>query len=445
MAAMKRPLRIWLAGAVLALGAATGLWAGAGKAAAEAERVANWREDLHALVAGLAAPGMTVYLRRGLITRGQKDFSKLYPAATFHPALETLESDQPRLTDAEIVLRFRQLVASGHVAHNGIDVPAGPDFRRLPVVFHWYADGLAVDAATADYSPARRGRVVTIGGRTPERLLAELAPFLAYENDAWLRFRAAEALREEETLRQLGLVDNAGQVTLTIEKPGQGTYPVKVAFAAPGQPFPLVPFTAPGFAAAINIPTPLFLSRPLERFYWAEYLPEKNTVYVQYAQCAENPQQPFDAFTTEVLALVDAHPVCRVILDLRGNGGGDSRVINPLRRGLESRRKKLGPVAVLIGPATFSSGVDNAIDLWRGLDAKLVGEPTGGSPRAYGEVMTFTLPHSGLIVSYTTKLEGPGLDLLTPSLEPDVRVPYTFEDARAGRDPLLERALALER
>ena len=57
----------------------------------------------------------------------------------------------------------------------------------------------------------------------------------------------------------------------------------------------------------------------------------------------------------------------------------------------------------------------------------------------------FTLPHSGLIVSYTTKLEGPGLDLLTPSLEPDVRVPYTFEDARAGRDPLLERALALER
>ena len=131
----------------------------------------------------------------------------------------------------------------------------------------------------------------------------------------------------EETLRQLGLVDNAGQVTLTIEKPGQGTYPVKVAFAAPGQPFPLVPFTAPGFAAAINIPTPLFLSRPLERFYWAEYLPEKNTVYVQYAQCAENPQQPFDAFTTEVLALVDAHPACRVVLDLRGNGGGDSRVI----------------------------------------------------------------------------------------------------------------------
>jgi hypothetical protein len=79
-----------------------------------------------------------------------------------------------------------------------------------------------------------------------------------------------------------------------------------------------------------------------------------------------------------------------------------------------SRGKRLGPVAVLIGPATFTSAADNAIELWRGLDAKLVGEPTGGSPRSSGEVMTFTLPHAGLFVRYTTKLEGPGLDLATP-------------------------------
>lgn len=441
---MNRAQARWLPVAVLVLAAGSGLRAGAGGAAA-ADRVAHWREDLQALVMGLAAPGMTLDARRGLITRGQKDFSKLYPAATFHPAIATLESDLPRLTDAEIVLRFRQLVASGHVAHNGIDGPAGPAFRRLSVVFHWYADGLAVDAATADYATARRGRVVTIGGRTPERLLAELAPFLAYENEAWLRQRAADALREEETLRQLGLVDEAGQVALTVEKPNQGTFPVKVAFADPAQPLAMIPFTAPGFAAAIGVPTPLFLSRPHDVYYWAEYLPESNAVYLQYVQCAEDPQQPFESFTKEVLALVDAHPGCRVVIDLRRNGGGDSRVIGPLRRGLESRRKRLGPVAVLIGPATFSSAVDNAIDLWRGLDAKLVGEPTGGSPRSYGEVMSFTLPHSGLVVRYTTKLEGPGLDLATPSLEPDVRVPYTFEDARAGRDPLLERALLLER
>jgi len=40
----------------------------------------------------------------------------------------------------------------------------------------------------------------------------------------------------------------------------------------------------------------------------------------------------------------------------------------------------VGPIYVLIGPATFSSATNNAIKLRRILSAKLVGEPTAPAP-----------------------------------------------------------------
>ena len=44
-----------------------------------------------------------------------------------------------------------------------------------------------------------------------------------------------------------------------------------------------------------------------------------------------------------------------------------------------------------------------ALSLWHGFRATLVGEPTGGKPNAYGDVRTFSLPNSRLVIRYSTK------------------------------------------
>src|SRR6266849_2675196 len=62
-----------------------------------AEREAHWREDLQFLVAGLSAPGNTFDLQRGISTRGQKDFEKLYPKALFDAEIKALGSDISKL------------------------------------------------------------------------------------------------------------------------------------------------------------------------------------------------------------------------------------------------------------------------------------------------------------------------------------------------------------
>jgi C-terminal processing protease CtpA/Prc len=139
---------------------------------------------------------------------------------------------------------------------------------------------------------------------------------------------------------------------------------------------------------------------------------------------------------------IDKHPIKRVVVDLRWNGGGDSRVISPLKKALAARPKLAGHVYVLIGPNTFSSALDNAMEWKRELRATLVGEPTGGKPGGYyGEVKKLTLPNSKLVVRYTSKYFGGPPDQDASSLTPDIAAPLTLGDLISGRDPALGAAI----
>jgi len=146
-------------------------------------------------------------------------------------------------------------------------------------------------------------------------------------------------------------------------------------------------------------------------------------------------------FAAKVLADADAHPVKRVIVDLRGNSGGSSRIMWPLRNGLWERRHKLGKIYVLIGPQTFSSGLLNAQELHGTFHAPVIGEPSGEKVDSYGEVRTVTLANSKLKVQYTIKYFGSKGKSRGP-LTPDILVPRTLSDSLSGRDAALEAALA---
>lgn len=101
----------------------------------------------------------------------------------------------------------------------------------------------------------------------------------------------------------------------------------------------------------------------------------------------------------------------------------------------------MGKIYALIGPYTFSSALDNALELHKDLSAVLVGEPTGGAPDGYGEVSSFTLPNSKLVIRFTTKRWGVKGGTNT-TLIPDLPAPFKLADFIAGRDPALEAAIA---
>jgi hypothetical protein len=184
-----------------------------------ADREMHWKLDLQAMASALKAPGIRI--AGGIATKGQKDFAQLYPQ--FDGELASIVSDLPRLTDAEVLLRLMKLIASAHVGHNRIQIPSGMGFaNRLPVNFHWFADGLAVSAATEEWASTLGARVLAIGGVEPEHLLRVLEPYISYENDATLHADSPGLMNAAGVLRHFGMVADDGTVPLRLQKtPGE--------------------------------------------------------------------------------------------------------------------------------------------------------------------------------------------------------------------------------
>lgn len=274
---------------------------------------------------------MSVDRERGISTRGQKDFDKLYPH--FRTDIEALDADVPKRSGGEIVLRLMQIVAGANEAHNLVQTPIGLGFfSRLPLTFAWFADGLAVMSASAQYQAALGTRVARIGDKTPEQMLTELAPYIPHENDAWLRMNAPGLLRSRVVLEHFGLTDSAGQVVLTLQRLDGAVFPLAVKTTDPRTKM----LSA---LEALHAPPTLYQSHP-QRYYWHQYLQNSMTLYIHDNVWANDPQLPFSDFAERVMADAGSHDVKRVVIDMRGNGGGNSRIIRPLKRGLAARQDR---------------------------------------------------------------------------------------------------------
>jgi C-terminal processing protease CtpA/Prc len=242
----------------------------------------------------------------------------------------------------------------------------------------------------------------------------------------------------EEMLRALRQVDPDGRVTVTLERPNGATAAIRIAALPWRDRTPLV--TA---VEAFTIPPGPARVEP-QRYYRYEILPGAKALYVRYDKCADDPKESFANFASSLFAAVDASPAAveRVVIDLRANSGGDSRVIEPLLRGLHARKalSARGRLYALVGPATFSSGLLAAITLREDLKAVIVGETPGELVNSYGEVRPLTLPNSRLVVQYSTKFFRLTKDAKAV-VDPDVDVRPSIADYLAGRDPVLDTAL----
>jgi hypothetical protein len=146
----------------------------------------------------------------------------------------------------------------------------------------------------------------------------------------------------------------------------------------------------------------------------------------------------------ELFEFLDDHPVERLVIDLRQNGGGDffmgrKHLIKPIVERPAINQK--GKLFVLIGRQTFSAAMVNAIDFRKETNATLVGEPIGERPNSYSENDEMTLPSSRLVVSYSTRYYQ-FLEQDVPAVMPDQRVDPSWEAYKSGRDPAMDWVLA---
>ena len=105
-----------------------------------------------------------------------------------------------------------------------------------------------------------------------------------------------------------------------------------------------------------------------------------------------------------------------------------------------------GPVALLIGPRTFSSALDCALAAKGYGLATLIGEETSEPVNTTGEVVKIATRFSGITGSFTTKYFTPPKPAPAGrGVIPDIEVRTTLDDVIARRDPVLARAIRVLR
>ncbi len=173
---------------------------------------------------------------------------------------------------------------------------------------------------------------------------------------------------------------------------------------------------------------------------WYETLDGGKAFYVCILKCSDASDEKVRAALEEAKR---SGTVEKVILDFRGNGGGDLDTKGEIAKAMESIEAPGGKY-VLIDGGSYSAAVIIPICLRRFCtDVVLVGEPAGMPPNgAFGGGAKLYSPNQHIIWSCAVReryYAWPGND--DPALMPDITVYQTLEDYKKGIDTVLNFVL----
>jgi len=379
-------------------------------------------------LAELTRPGLQEDVRffGSELPRRHKNAFHHLPQADFQRAVAALDRDVPTLPPDAVVVRLAAIAAAVGDAHTRVLFPQG--FHRFPLSLFWFGDDLRVVGAAAELRGLLGARILAIDDTPIEVARKSVDVLVSRDEPSWYELdRTPGYLMLAEALHAFGITrDPAAPARFLVDLGDTGPRTVTIAPVLRSVQVQMVWLDAP------------LLMAERDKSFVVRYLPEWRLVYVAFRG-----YDHLAAHGRELFALLDAHRDARLFIDMRQNGGGDFYVgrtglVDPLRE--RPWLASPGMLAVGIGRATFSAGVDNAIDLKK-LGAVLVGEPAGERPNGYQESLDFDLPHSGITVTFSTELYHP-LDAPENLLMPDVLIAPSFDALRTGRDPVLEWFLA---
>jgi hypothetical protein len=411
-------------------------------ASISSEWVTQWRADL-----AFAADSLP---------RVHPNFFHDVPRERYRAALDSLSARVPTLDHHEIVVELARIVAMVHDGHTRLTFPfdsaaafftghsrtAAPKipglvFHQYPIRFGLFADTLWVIATDAAHRALLGGRLVTIGTRSGAEAMFAVEPVIQRDNDSQIRDLMPTWLVCPEILHARGVVTDIESAPIVVEHMDGSRVSGTLSPVPAGTGVAWLDARAPG-------PRPLRDRFP-ERRHWFTLVPGTRTMYARYREVQDDPKETVADFAESLFTAIGRTSADRLVLDARGNVGGNGFLNHPLVQRLirAERLWRPGGLWVLIDRGTFSAAVMLCADLELHTPAILLGEKTGGHPNSYGDSRRVVLPNTGLTVRVSSlywQLTGP--NDTRDGITPHVPVMIHFAAWGANRDPALEAALA---
>jgi hypothetical protein len=399
---------------------------------------ASWRGDVRFLVAAVDSihPRPYRFFKRAAWDSAAADLEGRLPGLRADQAIGAISRLLGMLHDGHSRLSQLQLPSHGRPTLQPLPWP-GFD-TAYPLDFEVFADGLWIVGATAAHADLTGAHVLAIAGRPVAEAVAALSPLIPTDNPMWTLRALPTYLRCPGYLSAAGLTAGPGApLRLSLATQTGGRREVTIAAERPDS-------SSRWLAADRDVKPPLPLARRLPYpFAFADL--DDSTVFARIQAIVSEPgREALPEFVARLFAHMDSLGSPRLVLDLRGNGGGNGYLNQPLVHAVLRRSwlDRTGRLFVIIDRGTFSAAAQLAADLERETHAVFVGEPTGAAPDSPGDPARLSLPASGLGVRISTVLwNGSDPRDPRPFIAPELPASPTFADWLAHRDAALEAIL----
>ncbi|BBM03036.1 hypothetical protein GL2_31100 [Microbulbifer sp. GL-2] len=396
-------------------------WAPGIVSASPATEIDNWVEDIN-------------YFQREL----QKRHINLYhtiSAERLNAELTQLKSNLGDLSENQLLvelMRISRLIGDGHtmVAFWEQDIEFYP-FRFLTVVGE-----LRLVSVSETYRHLLGYRLTAVNGTPVKEVVKQLAPLVqGVENEHSLEVRLAFQITVAKILAGAGITDSVERANYTFTSDAGDNETVTVTPVSMSKYhqqlthrlFPSqVPFGEKQIVESKNL--------------WMSADEEIQSAYIYFRRYPSF--SDMEDFSEDIEDFLKKKKIKNLIIDLRDNGGGDFFVGLGMawRLVLVDSLDWDHGVYTLISNKTYSAAMSNAAQYRQLLNAKLIGEPTGGNPVGYQDMDQFSLPNSGWTITYS-KRNYRFQDAFTEGVQPDVLIEQDWQSYQKGIDKPLSWVL----
>ena len=316
---------------------------------------ATWRGDPQRLVAAVDSLHPRPYriYRRAAWDSAAANLDRRLPTLRYDQALAGLSRLIGMLGEGHS--RLDQLQLASHNRPTLAPLPGAGFDSAYPIEFEIFADGLRIVRASAPHAALLGAHVGAIDGQPVARAIEALAPLIPADNEMWRLWVLPVYLRSPGYLSAAGLA-NAPTAPLRLAYTDADGKHAEVTLAAERPDS-----SARWLAADAAVRTPLPLTRALPGPYaYANLADSTHSVFVRIREIANAPGgETLAQFVARVFAHADSIRCRRLILDLRGNGGGNNYLNQPLVHAVIRHPEidRPGGLFVVVDRGTFSAAV----------------------------------------------------------------------------------------
>lgn len=329
------------------------------------------------------------FLKNELPKKHKNPFSVI-TKKEFEERISLLEENVDKFDNYQVFSEMGKIIASIKDAHTMTNYVDG---KKYPLDFYVIDDDMYIINADKSLKDMMYSKIISVDGVSWDSIKEELKAQISYENESWLKLMIGEHFIPSY-IYGAGIGKNVDSHVFKVEKDRE-TKEFEVPILK--------------FEDTIDFYVDKSREKMLgnyEKYYDYKYLKDNKAFYFEYNVCADMDDIKFEDFNDIMFKDIEANEVEKIIVDLRGNSGGNSEILNPFTERLKPyvESNKNVKVYVLVGRETMSSGM---FAIFRIKDAApeavCVGEHTGGAIDCYEDVKVFYLPNSQLPVQYSTK------------------------------------------